>query len=231
MHRMLRCALLTLLIAIPASAQKLPFAMDVPTHVDAYDPAIPTPESVIGHVIGTQHTVPHEVEDYFRAVAAVSDRVTMDVHAESYEGRNLIHAIVTSPANHARLDEILEAQQRVANDPDSVTDADIEDMPVILYQGYRHRARKPRSCISTTWQPVRAPSSKAHWRTPSSSLSPCSTPTAGIASRIGSTRTEEVLPRPTDRISSTMNPGRVDAPITTSSISTGTGWWRSIPNR
>lgn len=136
MQRMLRHALLLLFIALPSSAQKLPFIMDVPTHVDAYDPAIPTPESVIGHVIGTQHTVPHEVEDYFRAVAAVSDRVTMDVHAQSYEGRNLIHAIVTSPANHARLDAILSAQQRVADDPSRVTDAEIADMPVVLYQGY-----------------------------------------------------------------------------------------------
>ena len=120
-----------------SQAQSLPFAMDAPTDgAESYDRSIPTPESVIGHVIGTKHTVPHEVEAYFRAVAGVSDRVTLDVHARSYEGRNLIHAIVTSPANHARLDEILAMQQRVADDPASVSDADLADMPVVLYQGY-----------------------------------------------------------------------------------------------
>ena len=131
-------ALLALLLSgtLSAQAQQLPFAMDVPTGVDRYEPGIPTPESVIGHVIGTRHTLPHQVEAYFRAVADRSDRVVLNVHAQSYEGRNLMHAIVTSPANHARLDEILAMQQRVADDPGSVTDEMLEDMPVVLYQGY-----------------------------------------------------------------------------------------------
>ena len=123
-------------VSTTAQAQQLPFAMDVPTGVDAYDAAIPTPEEVIGHTIGMKHTVPHEVEWYYRAVAAASNRVELRVQGQTYEGRNLIHAIVTSPANHARLDEILAAQQRVADDPDSVTDEMLADMPVVVHQGY-----------------------------------------------------------------------------------------------
>ena len=110
--------------------------MDVPTGEAQYDPSIPTPESMIGHVIGTKHTVPHEVEWYFRAVAEASDRIRLNVHAQSYEGRNLFHVVVTSPENHTRLDEILAMQQRVADDPGSVTDDMLSDMPAILYQGY-----------------------------------------------------------------------------------------------
>ncbi len=125
-----------LLIPSAAMAQQMPFAMDVPTGVDAYDASIPTPEDVIGHVIGTKHTTPHEVDWYFRAVADASDRVVYRSQGKSYEGRNLIHAIVTSPTNHARLDEILAAQQRVADDPESVTDEMLADMPVVLHQGY-----------------------------------------------------------------------------------------------
>ena len=129
--------LCVLLSAEVSTAQTLPFAMDAPTGgVMSYDPSIPTPQEIIGHVIGTRHTVPHQVEAYFRAVSAVSDRVHLNVHAQSYEGRNLIHAIVTSPTNHARLDEIRAAQVRVSDDPGAVSDEDLEAMPVVLYQGY-----------------------------------------------------------------------------------------------
>ena len=123
--------------SVDSGAQSLPFAMDVDLdEVGNYNSAIPTPQDVIGHVIGTQHTVPHQVEAYFRAVDAVSDRITLNVHAQSYEGRNLIHAVVTSPANHARLDEIMANQQRVSDDPSSVSDEDLASMPVVLYQGF-----------------------------------------------------------------------------------------------
>lgn len=136
MNRFSIVLLLLFVLPLTAQAQQLPFAMDVPTGVDAYDVSIPTTESVIGHVIGTKHTVPHEVEWYFRAVAEASDRVEFRTHGKTYEGRNLIHAVITSPANHARLDEILAAQQSVADDPGSMTDEILADMPVILHQGY-----------------------------------------------------------------------------------------------
>ncbi|MDA1027889.1 MAG: M14 family metallopeptidase [Bacteroidetes bacterium] len=120
-----------------AAAQRLPFLMDMPLEgVDSFDPTIPTPESVIGHVIGSRHTLPYQVEAYYRAVAAVSDRVVVYKHAESYEGQSLIHAIVTTPANHARLDAIRAQHDLLSEFPDQVSDADIAKMPAVLYQGY-----------------------------------------------------------------------------------------------
>ncbi|TDI70214.1 MAG: peptidase M14 [Bacteroidetes bacterium] len=128
---------LAILIIRPSFGQALPFPLDMPLPgVTSYDPKIPTPEEIIGHEIGTRHTVPYQVEAYFNAIAAVSDRVTLNIYAQSYEGRNLIHAIVTSPTNHARLEEIREANLRLADDSENVTDAEIENMPVVLYQGY-----------------------------------------------------------------------------------------------
>ncbi len=125
------------LIIRPAVGQTLPLPLDMPLPgVTSYDPVIPIPEEIIGHQIGTRHTVPYQVEAYFNAVAAVSDRVTLHVHAQSYEGRNLIHAIVTSPQNHDRLEEIREANLRLSDDSENVTDPEIENMPAVLYQGY-----------------------------------------------------------------------------------------------
>ncbi|TDI77812.1 MAG: peptidase M14 [Bacteroidetes bacterium] len=119
------------------SAQHLPLPLDMPLPgITSYNSDIPTPEEIIGHQIGTRHTLPYQVEAYFRAVAAVSDRVIFNVYAQSYEGRNLIHAIVTSPSNHSRLSDIKQANKRLSDDPDNVSKEDMAHMPVVVYQGY-----------------------------------------------------------------------------------------------
>lgn len=118
-------------------AQDLPFAMEVRVPgVESYDPAIPRPESVIGHVVGDTHTRSHLVAAYYRAVADASDRVVVSRHGATYEGRHLYHAVVTSPANHARLEEIRMANHRLSDAPGEVTDAMIETMPVVVHMGY-----------------------------------------------------------------------------------------------
>lgn len=140
-----RTFLLTLFITLIATgagstgsaAQDLPFLMDVPLEgVDGYDPSIPKPETIIGHVIGTRHTTPAEVVAYFHAVAEASDRVVLAQHAETYEGNPLIHAIVTSPENHSNLEQIRAANRTLSDAPGMVEDDDISEMPVVLYQGY-----------------------------------------------------------------------------------------------
>jgi hypothetical protein len=130
-------AALALAVAIPLAAQELP--LDLPVEVagvTGYSEAIPTPEAVIHHRIGTRHTRPAQLVDYFRAVAAVSDRVTLGDHGITHQGRPLVHAIVTTPENHRRLEEIRRQNSRLSDDPSSVSDAEIAGMPTIAYMGY-----------------------------------------------------------------------------------------------
>ncbi len=133
---------LVLLLAVfatphTATAQRAPLATEIPIPgVTQYDTTIPTPEDVIGHEIGTAHTTPPQVLDYFRVIDGLSDRVVVEEHARSYERRPLIHAIITSPANHARLDDIRRANLRLSDTPDALSDADLADMPAIIYQGF-----------------------------------------------------------------------------------------------
>ncbi|PIQ63612.1 MAG: peptidase M14 [Bacteroidetes bacterium CG12_big_fil_rev_8_21_14_0_65_60_17] len=118
-------------------AQMVPLAIDTPSPgVTSYNPAIPTPSDILGYEIGTRHTAPHEIEAYVRAVALASDRVVVREHARSHEYRALLHAIVTAPENHARLDRIQSQHRRLADNPESVSDDDMETMPVVIYQGY-----------------------------------------------------------------------------------------------
>lgn len=120
-----------------AHAQQLPFTMDVRVPgVTRYDPEIPTPESVIGHVIGAKHTRSHLVVEFFRAVASAGERVVVGHHGTTYEGRRLVHAIVTSPANHTRLEALRQDNLRLSDAPDDVTDKMIGDMPVFIHLGY-----------------------------------------------------------------------------------------------
>lgn len=132
------CAAVALVLAAgSAFAQELPLPLEMPLPgVASYDAAVPAPEAIIGHQIGTRHTEPHQVVQYFEAVAALSDRVVLREHARSYEGRPLIHAVVTSAANHARLAEIKAANRRLSDAPGTVSDADIAAMPAVVYMGY-----------------------------------------------------------------------------------------------
>ena len=135
--RLLLAGLLFAFLPAAAAAQELPFGPDVPLDgVTGYDPAIPTPDEIIGHRIGEAHTTPPEVLMYFRAVDAASDRVEVREHARSYEGQPLIHAVVTTPENHARLEQIRAANVRLSAEPEAVGDDALARMPAVVYQGY-----------------------------------------------------------------------------------------------
>ncbi len=123
--------------APPAAAQELPLDAEVPLPgVTGYAADVPTPEEVIGHRIGTRHTEPHQVVRYFEAVAEVSDRVALEEHGRTYENRPLIHAVVASPGNHGRLEEIRRSNLRLSEAPGTVTDAELGEMPAVVYMGY-----------------------------------------------------------------------------------------------
>jgi hypothetical protein len=137
--KLLRCLALVAMSLITGSiqAQHLPFAMDVQVPgVTRYNPDIPKPETVIGHVVGTRHTRSHLVEEYYRTVAAASNRVVVNQHGATYEGRRLVHAVVTSPGNHARLEEIRRDNYLLSDTPNEVTDEMIAEMPGIIHLGY-----------------------------------------------------------------------------------------------
>ena len=137
-----RLSLLSLLLAlcvatVPAAAQEVPLSIDTPVPgTESYDSAIPTPTEVIGHEIGTRHTRPAQAVRYFEAVAEASDRVVLREHGRTYEGRRLIHAIVTDPSNQDNLEQIRRANRQATTAPGQVSDADLEDRPAVVLMGY-----------------------------------------------------------------------------------------------
>ena len=73
----------------------------------AYDGSVTTPEECLGHPVGARPAAPEAIVACFRAWAKISPRIKVERYATSFEGRELVRAVITSPANHARLGAIL----------------------------------------------------------------------------------------------------------------------------
>ena len=104
-----------------------------------YDPAIPTPESVLGFRPGDRAAFPHEIETYLERLAAASPRAHLREYARSYEDRALYRLAISSPANIERLDAIQQGLARLA-DPRGLSDADakrlLDEMPATAWMAY-----------------------------------------------------------------------------------------------
>lgn len=105
----------------------------------AYDPAIPTPESVLGFRPGDRAASPHEIETYLGALAEASPRAELREYARSHEGRPLHVLVISSPANMARLEEIRAGMDRLA-DPRGLEDGEaarlVDSLPAPAWLAY-----------------------------------------------------------------------------------------------
>ncbi|MEL7488460.1 MAG: hypothetical protein AAGJ87_14735 [Pseudomonadota bacterium] len=73
----------------------------------SYRTDIPTLEAVIGHANGDEITTPEETLDYLHALAeAAPDQMTVIPYGESWQGRELVYAVIGSVETMGRLDQI-----------------------------------------------------------------------------------------------------------------------------
>jgi hypothetical protein len=104
-----------------------------------YDPAVPTPASVLGYELGARFTPHHLIVRYAAAVAESSPRVVLETVGHTHEGREILLATVTSEANQARLAGIRGAAARLA-DPRGAARSELDRLvattPVIVWLGY-----------------------------------------------------------------------------------------------
>jgi hypothetical protein len=98
-----------------------------------YDPAIPTPASVLGFQVGEWHVSHDQVVMYMKALAAASDRIQIEEYARSYEKRPLLLLTITDPANFANIEQIKADRNNLRNAQAAIA---IEDMPIVMYMGH-----------------------------------------------------------------------------------------------
>ncbi|MEZ4455770.1 MAG: M14 family zinc carboxypeptidase, partial [Gemmatimonadales bacterium] len=117
-----------------------PLAAQHAFHPDgSFDPAVPTPRSVLGYEIGDRFTPHHLLMRYLERVAATSRRVRLDTVAVTFEGREVMLAIVTSERNQTRLEEIRRDANTVADPrgrPAAEVDAAAARLPAIVWLGH-----------------------------------------------------------------------------------------------
>ncbi|MCG8321021.1 MAG: M14 family metallopeptidase [Cytophagales bacterium] len=101
----------------------------------SYDQSIPTPRQVLGYEVGEWHVNHDQLFRYMEIIAGVSDRVSLEIYARTYENRPLMLLTITAPENHADIESI--RQQHVGlSDPSSQNNPNIADMPVVVWLGY-----------------------------------------------------------------------------------------------
>ena len=78
---------------------------------------VPTPQSYLGFRVGQDSMLAswQQITGYFTRLAAASPKVRVDTIGRSTQGRPLVVAMVSDPANLARRAEIMAAQRRLAD--------------------------------------------------------------------------------------------------------------------
>jgi hypothetical protein len=101
----------------------------------SYNPAIPTPKSIIGHEVGEWHVTHDRMINYMYALDKASDRISLQVTGYTYEGRPLLLLIITSPENHQNIESI-RTQHVQLSDPSRSSSLDTKTMPIVFYIGF-----------------------------------------------------------------------------------------------
>ncbi|MCK6616454.1 MAG: M14 family metallopeptidase [Cyclobacteriaceae bacterium] len=100
-----------------------------------YNPAIPSPQSVIGHEVGEWHISHDRLVNYMYALDKASDRITLEVTGYTHEARPLLLLTITSPKNHQNI-EVIRNQHIQLTDPSRSAGLDVKTMPAVFYMGF-----------------------------------------------------------------------------------------------
>jgi hypothetical protein len=111
----------------------------VPFFPDAqHDPAVPTPDSILGFPVGERPARHAQIEACLKAWAA-SPRARLVEYARSHENRALYYLVVSSEANIARLDDLRRDLARLADPRSTPPDqaARLADtLPAVAWMAY-----------------------------------------------------------------------------------------------
>lgn len=121
-------AVLGVSAAFAAHAQAYPEA--------TYDPAVPTLVDVVGHDHGEAITTSADMNTFLEALQShASDRMRIETYAESWQGRDLTYAMISSAENMARLDAI-KAELAAIGNGQTPSPSALENTPAVVWLSY-----------------------------------------------------------------------------------------------
>jgi len=123
----------------PAQPARPALEYDAPYFPGAdHDPAIPSPQDILGFPSGWRAATPAEIERCLR-VWEDSDRVRVVEHGRTYERRPLFHVVISAPEHIERLDEIKRSRARAADQRGLEKERALQlalDEPGVAWLGY-----------------------------------------------------------------------------------------------
>ncbi len=105
------------------------------------DPAVPTPESVLGWDVGDWHVSHDKLVQYMQALAGASPRVSVKVIGYTHEQRPLLQLAITSEANQQKLESLRLAHLDAAQQDD--------EGPLVVWLGYSVHGDEPSGSNSS----------------------------------------------------------------------------------
>ncbi|WP_435579880.1 M14 family zinc carboxypeptidase [Gilvibacter sp.] len=137
MRKFLFLTILSFLMLIPAAQAQDYFLKDQ----GPFNPDIPSPEAYLEYPIGSQHTRHDMMVAYFKMLAQVSDRATIETYGKTHEGRKLVMLTISTPANLQNL-ETIKAEHLKYVDPKQSPSA-YESLPIFIQLGYNVHGNEP----------------------------------------------------------------------------------------
>lgn len=125
-----------LFISFYTTAQDTSLSYYLPA--EDYNSNIPTPKDIIGHEVGEWHITHDKLVIYMKALAASSNRISLENRGKTYEGRPLLLLTITSPENHTNIEEIRKNHIAATNDASLSI-----DHPIVVYQGFSIHGNEP----------------------------------------------------------------------------------------
>ncbi|ATL48100.1 zinc carboxypeptidase [Chitinophaga caeni] len=124
----------------------------------AFGQEIPSPESFLGYPLGSHFTPHYKVVGYFEKVAAIAPNVKLQHYGETYEGRPLIIATITSSQNYSQLEEIRGNNLSLSNGNEANT-----KLPPVVWLSYNvhgNEAVSSEAAMKTLYALLQAPYAK-----------------------------------------------------------------------
>ena len=111
----------------------------------SFSQSLQSPEQFLGYKLGDKYTQHYKIVNYFKSVAqSVPDLVKLEQYGETYEGRPLLLAFISSKENIARLEALRLNNLRLANSTKDKA-APSEDGIVFVWLSYNVHGNEPSS--------------------------------------------------------------------------------------
>ena len=123
-----------IMLLLPALALAEPFG-----EPGTLNPAIPSPDQVLGYPLGSRFTPHHRILAYLDSLDRASDRVKLEQYGTTNEGRPLVLLTISDPQNLAKTADLQAAYAKLA-DPRQSDDAAArrmaDELPVTVWLSY-----------------------------------------------------------------------------------------------